>query len=164
LEMTRLDSGRRLIRAWYPLEEIVGAALTRLERSLRGRTVATDIPIDLPLVWVDEVLLEQVFINLLENALKYTPERTPIGIAAGAQCNMSENTITLHEVLIIEDDPEIRRFLRTALGAEQYRLREATTAAEGLRQATISPDVIVLDLGLPDMDGIDLIRQVRKKD
>ncbi len=82
LEMTRLDSGRRLQLGWYPLEEIVGAALTRLDRPLRGRSVVTNIPADLPLVRVDEVLLEQVFINLLENALKYTPAGTPIHISA----------------------------------------------------------------------------------
>lgn len=77
---------------------------------------------------------------------------------------MTEKNPTLHEILIIEDDTEIRRFLRTALGAEQYRLREATTAAEGLRQATIAPDVIVLDLGLPDADGVEVIRRVRERD
>jgi len=82
LEMTRLESGRKLTRGWYPLEEVVGAALTRLERSLRGRPIRTDIPPDLRLVWVDDVLLEQVFINLLENIVKYTPAGTPIGIAA----------------------------------------------------------------------------------
>jgi two-component system, OmpR family, KDP operon response regulator KdpE len=66
------------------------------------------------------------------------------------------------EVLVIEDDPEIRRFLRTALNAEHYRLREATTAADGLEQANSRPpDIIVLDLGLPDGDGIDVIRKVR---
>jgi len=66
------------------------------------------------------------------------------------------------EVLVIEDDPEIRRFLRTALNAEHYRLREATTATDGLEQAhSRPPDIIVLDLGLPDGDGIDVIRKVR---
>ena len=75
---------------------------------------------------------------------------------------MVKETGPLHEILIIEDDAEIRRFLRAALGAEQYRLREATTAAEGLRQAKLAPDVIVLDLGLPDRDGIEVIRKVRE--
>ena len=77
---------------------------------------------------------------------------------------MTEKNPMLHEILVIEDDAEIRRFLRTALGAEQYRLREATTAAEGLIQATIPPDVIVLDLGLPDEDGVEVIRRVRQRD
>ena len=76
---------------------------------------------------------------------------------------MTEKNRSLYEVLVIEDDPEIRRFLRTALGAEQYRLREATTAAEGLHQATLPPDVIVLDLGLPDQDGLEVIRKIREK-
>ena len=80
--MTRLDSGRRLTRGWFPLEEILGAALTRMERSLRGRSINTKIPVDLPLLWVDDVLLEQVFINLLENIIKYTPAGTPIDVAA----------------------------------------------------------------------------------
>jgi two-component system KDP operon response regulator KdpE len=67
------------------------------------------------------------------------------------------------EILIIEDDPEIRRFLRTTLSAEEYRLQEATTAAEGITKATRRPpDAIVLDLGLPDADGMEVIRQVRE--
>jgi K+-sensing histidine kinase KdpD len=82
LEMTRLDSGRKLSRGWHPIEEIIGAALTRMERPLRERSVSTDIPSELPLVFVDDVLLEQVFINLLENAVKYTPPGTPIGVSA----------------------------------------------------------------------------------
>jgi two-component system KDP operon response regulator KdpE len=69
------------------------------------------------------------------------------------------------EVLIIEDDLQIRRFLRTTLVAEHYRLREASTAAEGIKLAAERlPDVIVLDLGLPDADGIDVIRSVRQAD
>lgn len=68
LEMTRLDAGAEIKRDWYPLEEIVGAALSRLETSLRGRAVTTTIPTSLPLICVDEVLIEQVFINILENA------------------------------------------------------------------------------------------------
>src|SRR6185369_12934611 len=68
------------------------------------------------------------------------------------------------EVLIIEDDLQIRRFLRTALSAEHYRLREASTAADGIALATEHPpQVIVLDLGLPDADGIEVIRHVRQK-
>jgi two-component system, OmpR family, KDP operon response regulator KdpE len=68
------------------------------------------------------------------------------------------------EILVVEDDAEIRRFLRTTLSAEHYRLREATTAAGGIAQATTrEPDAILLDLGLPDADGIEVIRQVRQR-
>ena len=65
-------------------------------------------------------------------------------------------------VLLIEDEAEIRRFLRTTLPAHGYRLYEAPTGAEGLAQATSrNPDIILLDLGLPDMDGIEVIKQIR---
>src|SRR5262249_15664539 len=67
------------------------------------------------------------------------------------------------EILIIEDDAEIRRFLRTTLSAEHYRLQEATTATDALQLAGVHrPDVILLDLGLPDADGVDVFREVRK--
>jgi two-component system sensor histidine kinase KdpD len=95
LEMTRLDSGRKLTRDWYPMEEIVGSALTRLESSLRDRFVITEIPPELPLVWVDEVLLEQVYVNLLENAIKYTPPGTTIRI--GAKCEADQIEITVED-------------------------------------------------------------------
>src|SRR5664279_5455680 len=66
-------------------------------------------------------------------------------------------------ILVIEDDPQIRRFLRATLTTNGYRLLEATTGQDGLRQiATQHPDLIVLDLGLPDMDGLELTRQVRE--
>jgi two-component system KDP operon response regulator KdpE len=66
------------------------------------------------------------------------------------------------EVLLIEDDPQIRRFLRPALLAEDYRLYEAVTGEEGIAQAAArQPDIIVLDLGLPGIDGFEVIRQVR---
>jgi K+-sensing histidine kinase KdpD len=82
LEMTRLDAGAELKRDWYPLEEIIGAALTRLDPTLRGRPVTTTIPAELPLIYVDDVLMEQVFVNLLENVANYTPEGTPIQVEA----------------------------------------------------------------------------------
>lgn len=66
-------------------------------------------------------------------------------------------------ILIIEDDSQIRRFLRTTLITNGYQLLEATTAGEGLRLVGAQhPDVIILDLGLPDMDGLDVARQLRE--
>jgi two-component system KDP operon response regulator KdpE len=66
-------------------------------------------------------------------------------------------------ILVIEDDAQIRRFLRAALDAEGYRLQESVTAEEGLAQAqSRQPDLILLDLGLPDRDGLDVIRAVRE--
>jgi two-component system KDP operon response regulator KdpE len=66
-------------------------------------------------------------------------------------------------VLLIEDELQMRRFLRAALENEAYRLVEAATAREGLAQAAgQNPDIILLDLGLPDGDGIDLTRRLRE--
>ena len=66
-------------------------------------------------------------------------------------------------IVLIEDESEIRRFLRTTLPGHGFRIYEATTGQEGLIEAkTRNPDLILLDLGLPDIDGIEVIRQVRQ--
>ena len=65
-------------------------------------------------------------------------------------------------ILVIEDDPQIRRFLRATLAAEEYQFHEAVSAAEGVAQAAArQPDLVLLDLGLPDRDGLDIIREIR---
>lgn len=65
-------------------------------------------------------------------------------------------------ILLIEDELPIRRFLRATLGSHGYRLLETGTAQEGLLQtATQRPDLVLLDLGLPDMDGIEVTRRLR---
>jgi two-component system sensor histidine kinase KdpD len=85
LEMTRLESGKVTVRRdWHPLEEIVGAALARLERVLDHRPVATHLPPAL-MVSVDDVLFEQVMWNVIENASKYSPAGSPVAVAARAQ-------------------------------------------------------------------------------
>jgi two-component system KDP operon response regulator KdpE len=65
-------------------------------------------------------------------------------------------------VLLVEDEPEMRRFLRAALGGRGYRLLEATTLAEATMLATShQPDLVLLDLGLPDGDGLVFLRELR---
>jgi len=65
-------------------------------------------------------------------------------------------------VLVVEDEPEIRRFLRTSLGAEGYRVVEAETGERGVVDAgTHKPDLAIVDLGLPDLDGVEVIRRIR---
>ncbi len=67
-------------------------------------------------------------------------------------------------VLVVEDEPQMRRFLRSSLGAHGYRLVEAATAREGLALAASNhPELILLDLGLPDGDGIELTRRLRER-
>jgi two-component system KDP operon response regulator KdpE len=73
---------------------------------------------------------------------------------------MSEN---LPVILVIEDELPIRRFLRTALVNHGYEFVEAGTAKEGLSSiSTRLPDLIILDLGLPDLDGLEVVRQLRE--
>jgi two-component system, OmpR family, sensor histidine kinase KdpD len=84
LDMTRLESGAvRVNKEWHSVEEMVGSALNRTESRLVGRKVSTSVPPTL-LVPCDSVLIQQVLVNLLENAAKYTPERAPIEVAASA--------------------------------------------------------------------------------
>lgn len=65
-------------------------------------------------------------------------------------------------ILVIEDEPQTRRFLRTMLRANAYQVVEAATAREGLAQAAgRNPELILLDLGLPDGDGVEVARQLR---
>jgi len=66
-------------------------------------------------------------------------------------------------VVLIEDEPQIRRFLRATLTGQGYRLFEAATGADGLVEVgSRQPDVIIIDLGLPDMDGVDVIHRLRE--
>lgn len=70
---------------------------------------------------------------------------------------------TLPLILVIEDEPQIRRFLRAALTETGHRVVEAENGKQGLAQAvTQPPDAIILDLGLPDIDGLEIARSVRE--
>ena len=65
-------------------------------------------------------------------------------------------------ILVVEDEPEIRRFLRASLAAEGYRVVEAANGERGAIDAgTHKPDMAIVDLGLPDLDGVELIRRIR---
>lgn len=68
-----------------------------------------------------------------------------------------------HLVLLVEDEAQMRKFLRASLTAHGYRLIETTTAEEALKQATAyNPDLVILDLGLPDRPGLEVIRELRE--
>jgi len=66
-------------------------------------------------------------------------------------------------VLIVDDELAIRRFLRASLSAQGYQLFEASSTREGLdAAATVRPDLVILDLGLPDLDGVEVTRRLRE--
>jgi two-component system sensor histidine kinase KdpD len=83
LDMTRLEAGALEVRKeWQSIEEILGAALASLSRHLQDHQVVTQLPADLPLVPMDDLLIQQVLVNLLENAAKYAPPKSPIEVRA----------------------------------------------------------------------------------
>ncbi len=83
LNMTSLEAGAmRARKEWQPLEEVVGVALSRLEEQLSDRSVDVHIAPEAALVALDATLIEQVLVNLIENAIKYTPASSPIEIRA----------------------------------------------------------------------------------
>jgi two-component system KDP operon response regulator KdpE len=70
--------------------------------------------------------------------------------------------MTAH-VLIVDDEAQIRRFLRVNLEAQQYEVHEVSTGQDALnRAALLRPELIILDLGLPDMDGLEVVRRIRE--
>jgi K+-sensing histidine kinase KdpD len=82
LDMTRLLAGRIVLdRQWYPLEELVGAAIERCKARLSEHRVQTRLDSSLPMLHVDAVLMEKLLVNLIENAAKYTPTGTSITIS-----------------------------------------------------------------------------------
>jgi two-component system, OmpR family, sensor histidine kinase KdpD len=97
LSMTSLEAGALRVRnkEWQPIEEVIGVALNRLDEQLGDRDVHVNILPDASLVPFDATLLEQVLVNLVENAIKYTPPSSPITIATrrtadGVEVNVSD--------------------------------------------------------------------------
>jgi two-component system sensor histidine kinase KdpD len=126
LDMTRVDAGALSVRKeLQPLEEVIGAALTRLENRLRDREVGTDIPEDLPLAPFDSILIEQVLINLLENAARYTPPGSAIDVV-----------VRLHhgdvEVEVADRGPGVPRDDAERVFDKFYRAREREGGGVGL--------------------------------
>lgn len=75
---------------------------------------------------------------------------------------MNNTTLSKNSILLIEDEENIRSFISTTLKSKGYKITTAATGTEGLHlSASLCPDVILLDLGLPDMDGMDIIKQLR---
>ena len=65
-------------------------------------------------------------------------------------------------ILVIDDEPQIRRFLRATLSSHEYEVSEATNAADGIKLLSVHPpELLILDLGLPDKDGLDVLKELR---
>jgi len=126
LEMTRLESGALSVhKDPQPLEEVIGAALNRMEDRLRGREVHTDVPRDLPLVPFDSALVEQVLINLIENATKYTPPGSPVDVSARAVGGQVE-------VEVADRGPGVPKQDAERVFDKFYRAREGEGGGVGL--------------------------------
>lgn len=107
LEATRLESGGvQLKKEKYPLEEIVGSALERLAGPLQGRNVSVTIPEEFPAIPMDGLLIEQVMINLLENAVRHTPAGTAIDVSASLADGAAIVSVADHGRGIHSDDLE----------------------------------------------------------
>ncbi len=127
LDMARLDAGAiELNKQWYPLEEIIGTVLTRLQKRLAGRLVTVKLPPGIPMIYVDAMMIEQVLINLLENVLRYTPTLSPVEIMAKA----SASTV---EISVADRGPGIPAGCEKKLFEKFYRVHhEAAQSGVGL--------------------------------
>jgi two-component system sensor histidine kinase KdpD len=115
LSVTRLESGRIDVhKRPEPLDEVVEAALSRLRGRLGDRPVRSRVPEEIPMVPIDAVLIQQVLVNLLENALRYTSDGTPLEIEAS--CTAAQVTLEVrdHGPGIREEEAErlFERFYR----------------------------------------------------
>ena len=125
LDMTRLESGTVVLnRQWHVLEEIVGSALARMRREVERHAVRVVIPADVPLLNLDGVLFEQVFVNLLENAVRYTPAGSRIDVTA-------VSTDGRVEIRVADSGPGLPPGSETRVFDKFYRAE--TVAADGRR-------------------------------
>jgi two-component system, OmpR family, sensor histidine kinase KdpD len=137
LEMARLNSGTQPLNCdWQVLEELVGVVLARIRSELQEYSVQVNIPADLPLLWVASELIEQVLVNLLENAVRYTPPGTRIEINARS----SGSTI---EIGVADNGPGLPPGCETKVFDKFYRGKKIV--ADGQRG---------IGLGLPICQGI----------
>ena len=105
LDLTRLESGQvRVTKEWIPVEEVVGSALSRMEDQLADRPLS----IQLPEVWIplDPVLFEQVLLNLLDNAVKFSPAGTPIEIQGWVTDSRATLILSDHGAGVAPDEEE----------------------------------------------------------
>ncbi len=150
LDLTRLESGGLQARAdWCSLEEVVGCALRRVDSLLAGRHIDVALPADLPLVRVDGTLLEQLLVNLLENAVRYTPRGSPLQLGASVHDD-------LLQLVVADRGPGIPAAEREHVFSKFYRgegHRHATGAGLGLAICRAIAHLHGGDIRVEDRDG-----------
>ncbi|MBS4051045.1 MAG: two-component system sensor histidine kinase KdbD, partial [Methylomonas sp.] len=120
LDMAKLEAGvLELNKQWYPLEEIIGTVLTLLHNQLTGRPVRVKLPEGIPMILADSVMIEQVLINLLENAVRYTPPGSGLEISA-------EITDAAVEIAVADHGPGIPKGQEERLFEKFYQSRLET--------------------------------------
>lgn len=148
LDMTRLESGAlRVKKEWQSAEEVVGAALDLLKRRLSTHSITIKIQPDLPLVSMDALLVEQLLLNLMENALNHTPEGTPIELSVRREGNGIEFKVSDRgpglapgeEISIFEKFTRGSRSGQRGVGLGLSICRGITTAHGGTIEAANRP-------------------------
>jgi two-component system sensor histidine kinase KdpD len=121
IQMARIEAGRvRLQREGYTVQELVDSVLDKLKASARERSIQVNVPPDLPRIWVDRELMEIALRQLVDNAFKYSPSDTPVGVAA----ELRDDRVVLS---VADRGPGIPE-------AEQSRIFEKFYRAEASRQ------------------------------
>lgn len=124
LQMSKLESGMTTPAfEWHVLEELIGNSLSRMRRELQGHRVDVRLAPDLPLIYVDGLLLEQVFVNLLENAARYTPAESQIIVRAAATDAVLNITVSDNGsgIPLGEEDRIFEKFYRAAANGDGTR-------------------------------------------
>ncbi|MDB5217831.1 MAG: Osmosensitive channel histidine kinase KdpD [Myxococcaceae bacterium] len=125
LDVTRLEAGAlRIEKEWQPVEEVIGAALGVVDRVLGNRPVATDVAPDL-LAPFDAVLVQQVLVNLLENAVKYTAPESPLTVSA----SKSDEEV---EIVVADRGPGLPDGEETRIFEKFYRAEKGKGGGAGL--------------------------------
>lgn len=123
LDMSRIEGGALTPeKEWYPIDELIHDVLDRMQPILQGREVRTDMPVDLPPVELDYLLIDQVLTNVLENAVRYTPESSSIDISV-------RRVDGFIEISVADRGPGIPETDRERVFDKFYRVMETQTRA-----------------------------------
>jgi two-component system, OmpR family, sensor histidine kinase KdpD len=126
LEMSRLEAGiLRPEKMWYPLGELIHDVLNRVQPLMQGRSVETNIPVDLPPILLDSVQIDQVMTNLIENAIRHTPAGSPVEVTA--RVNEAQMVVS-----VADRGPGIPTFERQRIFDKFYRIEGSLGHTNGL--------------------------------